>query len=507
MKNCHSLFLIIFLVASYPLFGQNQTLMPMPTQTSSFSGNSRGYYFVAPSCFTITGAMVPTDASSENQSIAIVRFNATPPTFSSTTNDFTLLFLVQNDTNPGIYPLNIQVEQGDVIGVLGQRGLFNSYSSTGNTTTINGQPVVLNRIGMQFPLTTTAPQELWTELSSNISRVNLYYDTLLYNNISSTATSINSFDFTNGSDTSFVSVWNYGDGSPLDTVYNASHTFTSSGSYNVCTYITNSCGTDTLCTAVAACVQSTISQSITTCEGDPINIGPNYYSTSGVYSDTLTSIYGCDSIVQTNLTVIPTTSSSQQISVCFGQEYMFNGNSYTSTGTYLDTLTNVAGCDSLVTTQLTVSNQLNTTIQVNGITLSVESGNQYQWIDCDSNSAIPNETSASFSPTENGSYAVIVSNGNCSDTSDCQLVSNIGINELYENNLTIYPNPAQDKITIEATGNINYLEIRTVLGQIVLTKTISNKHTLDVSKFENAIYFITIISEDGKSYTKELIIE
>lgn len=253
------LLLLVSLLLTGSLWSQTQIQAPMPAQTSTFTGNVRGYWFTAPTCFTITGADIPTDASSGNQSIAIVRFNnGTPPVFSATTNDFTTLFLVQDGSASGIFPMNIQVEAGDVIGVLGSRGTMASYSNTGNTTTIEGSPVTLNRLGMQFPLPTTAPQQLWTEASTNISRVNLYYDSLITYNLTSNQTVPGTYDFANASDTSFVSVWNYGDGTPLDTADNTTHSYVTDGTYNVCTYITNSCGTDTLCTTVNVCANNPV---------------------------------------------------------------------------------------------------------------------------------------------------------------------------------------------------------------------------------------------------------
>ncbi len=231
---------------------QTQILAPHPAQTTTFSGNVRGYYFVAPTCFTITGVEVPNN-NSGNQSIAVVRFNAIPPIFSTTTNSFTTLFLTQNNPATGIIPVNIQVEQGDIIGFLGCRGTTNSYSNVGNTTVIEGFPVTLARLGMQFPLPTTVPQQLWTETSGSISRVFMYYDSLITYNVTATQLTSNSFSFTNGADTSFSAVWNFGDNSPLDPSDNPTHIYAASGTYNVCSYITNSCGTDTVCTTVTVC--------------------------------------------------------------------------------------------------------------------------------------------------------------------------------------------------------------------------------------------------------------
>jgi len=247
------LILLFSLLFAGSVWTQTQILAPMPGQTATFTGNIRGYWFVAPTCFTITGADVPTDASSGNQSIAIMRFYETPPTYSTTTDAFTLLYLAQDTTEMGILPMNIQVEAGDIIGVLGCRATTVSYSGSSNTTTIEGNTVSLNRLGMQFPLTTTMPQQLWTEASSNIGRTNLYYDTLVTYNAAAVETIPGSYDFTNAADSSFISVWNYGDGSPLDTAWNPSHTYLTDGIFNACSYITNTCSTDTVCTMVAVC--------------------------------------------------------------------------------------------------------------------------------------------------------------------------------------------------------------------------------------------------------------
>ncbi len=135
----------MFLALAFVGFTKTQILAPMPAKTSVFNGNNAGYFFSALTCFTITGVQVPTDAGSSNQSITIVRFQTVPPTFLSTANNFTTLFLTQNNANSGILSLNIQVEQGDIFGV---RGTANSYSKVGNTTSINGFSVPLARLGM-----------------------------------------------------------------------------------------------------------------------------------------------------------------------------------------------------------------------------------------------------------------------------------------------------------------------------------------------------------------------
>lgn len=154
----------------------NSQTISMPPQSSVFSSNVRGYTFTCPSAIRITSLRVPTDANSGPQSIALLKFNSPVPTFSSTTNDFTVLYLTQNNPESGDILVDIEINANDIIGILGQRGTWNSYGNGTNSFTINGINVPFTRLGMQFPLTTTAPQNLWVEPSSfNISRVFFTY--------------------------------------------------------------------------------------------------------------------------------------------------------------------------------------------------------------------------------------------------------------------------------------------------------------------------------------------
>ena len=103
------------------------------------------------------------------------------------------------------------------------------------------------------------------------------------------------------------------------------------------------------------------------CIGDSISVGLSTYTLSGTYTDTFTASNGCDSIVTTILTVLNPTNSVNNQTVCYGDAFVFNGNSYTVSGSYSDTLSNSNGCDSIITTNLTVLNQINTTNLINSV--------------------------------------------------------------------------------------------------------------------------------------------
>ena len=91
------------------------------------------------------------------------------------------------------------------------------------------------------------------------------------------------------------------------------------------------------------------------CQGESITIGTSIYSTSGLFVDTMMSASGCDSLVYTNLTVNPIVTYQNNQTVCLGETYSIGNNTYSSSGTYIDTFQTSFGCDSLVYTNLTVT--------------------------------------------------------------------------------------------------------------------------------------------------------
>lgn len=155
-----------------------QTTMPLPSATSTFSSNVRGYWFTAPTNFTITGLRVAPEAGSGTQNIQVIRINdAVPVVFSTTSTNFTSLAYIQGATNGVTQTVSIPVAAGEIIGILGQAGTTNSYGNAGFSTTINGQPVTLNRIGSQNPITSAGIPNYWTEAGGSISRIEMTYTT------------------------------------------------------------------------------------------------------------------------------------------------------------------------------------------------------------------------------------------------------------------------------------------------------------------------------------------
>lgn len=130
--------------------------------------------------------------------------------------------------------------------------------------------------------------------------------------------------------------------------------------------------------------------------------------------------------------VCTATSSTETITSC-GAFTWSNGVTYeNSTNTATDTLVNAAGCDSIVTLDLTINpTPINSVTQVGTMLTADQAGATYQWLDCETNfSVIVNETNQSYTPLNTGEYAVQVDLNGCVDTSTCYLVDYTGIDEL-----------------------------------------------------------------------------
>ena len=115
-------------------------------------------------------------------------------------------------------------------------------------------------------------------------------------------------------------------------------------------------------------VESSIvtNQSYVICSGDSILIGNSYYMNQGIYYDTLLSISACDSIIISQITVNNSSTTLNPQSICDGETYIINNNAYYLAGSYYDIFADNHGCDSVVNTILTILpvNQSNQYIEI-----------------------------------------------------------------------------------------------------------------------------------------------
>ena len=251
--------------------------------------------------------------------------------------------------------------------------------------------------------------------------------------------------------------------------------------------------------------------SVTNCGTYVSPSGLYTWTTSGVYEDTLISSTGCDSTLTVDLTIVEATTSGISVTACDSYTSPSGDFTWDVSGTYTDVIPNIAGCDSTITIDLDIEN-VNTMITLEELTLTaVESESTYQWLDCDSDwEAIDGATSQSYTVTENGNYAVIVTSDECSDTSDCYTVTTVSIDEQAENNIALYPNPSNGSATLLLNGNSNYefLKVYDVAGRIVYQEAIKQRSEIQLAlNVSKGIYYLVLDDEHTNEIMLKLVIE
>lgn len=283
------------------------------------------------------------------------------------------------------------------------------------------------------------------------------------------------------------------------------YTWTTSGIYK--DTIPNNAGCDSIITITLSVKQdkfSTISPS--ECYSYTSPSGKYTWTTSGTYIDTIPSFFGCDSTITINLTINNSTFSTINPSECYSYTSPSGKYTWTTSSSYEDTLTNSSGCDSIITINLSIDTVDIRVVQVSSQLTASATAATYQWLNCDNNFAsIANANSKAFTATTNGDYAVEVTQNSCVDTSVCVSVTTVGVRDIdAESYLYIYPNPTSGEITIRTLNKLQnpiknaMLRVISVTGQTVFSKSNINGNdiTVDLTELSTGIYFIEL-EEDG----------
>lgn len=132
--------------------------------------------------------------------------------------------------------------------------------------------------------------------------------------------------------------------------------------YTVTNTTTGCSATDTVAVSVLPTTSSTTN--ITACGSYTLN-GVTY-TNSGTFSQLLTNANGCDSTATLVLTINQPSASSLAVTACDSYTWAQNGLTYTTSGNYSVVLpgANSIGCDSTITLNLTINNATSSTMNV-----------------------------------------------------------------------------------------------------------------------------------------------
>lgn len=128
--------------------------------------------------------------------------------------------------------------------------------------------------------------------------------------------------------------------------------------------------------------------------------------------------------------------------------------------------------------------------------LQTNQGYTYQWYQ--SGVPILGANNYFYVPATSGVYTVEIINGACSNTSSNYIfdINTIGVDENSNDLFFVYPNPAQDLIFFNTTGE-GQLLIFDILGKQRFVSTTNNQlQVIDISEWVNGVYTYHIVSKN-----------
>jgi len=276
-----------------------------------------------------------------------------------------------------------------------------------------------------------------------------------------------------------------------------------------------------------ACSNITTSQQVSICQGQSFTVGSSTYTSSGSYTNTFPRPGGCDSIVNTQLTVHPVYNSTLNVQICQGESYSFNGNAYNSTTTQTALFSTIHSCDSNVTLNLSVVPliQVNQSLGIcQGDTLHVGNsaytlaGNYTDTLTasggCDSvvhtmlSINQPNSSSVSASVCQGQSYILGNNTYTASGTYQAVLQNAAGCDSSVTLQLLVHPLPlvslGNDTVLCPAAAPF---ALQTQAGYSSYSWTGSNSTGPEAQVSTSGIYSVTVSDSNGCSTTDAIDVQ
>ncbi|MBO7132700.1 MAG: T9SS type A sorting domain-containing protein, partial [Bacteroidales bacterium] len=261
---------------------------------------------------------------------------------------------------------------------------------------------------------------------------------------------------------------------------------------------------------VASAPNPAINGDLHICDGEPTTLTANGGETymwsngstansitvnnGGTYSVIATNENGCTAMASAS--VVAGYSVTNAITETTDNEFVWNGQTYTESGDYVQTFTAANGCDSVVTLHLTVNS-----VQYYNIFV-ISSYNAYGTTTgtgvYEANAVVP------ISAIANEGYEFLSWNDGNTDnprtimvTGDATYVASFipatGIEENATLNISLFPNPATDILNITSSETISEIEIVNTLGQVVYrTEVNADNAVCDVEELTSGVYMVRI---------------
>ena len=276
---------------------------------------------------------------------------------------------------------------------------------------------------------------------------------------------------------------------------------------------------------VASAPNPVINGNLHICDGEPTTLtangGETYMwsngstansidvSNGGTYSVIATNENGCTAMASAN--VEDGHSVTNAITENTDGEFVWNGQTYTESGNYVQTFTAANGCDSVVTLHLTVNSVQHYNIFV------ISNNNAYGTTT--GTGVYEANTEIQISATANDGYEFLSWNDGNTDTlrtitvtGDATYIATfIPATNIEENvalEIALFPNPATDILNITSSETISEIEIVNTLGQVIKRIEVNADNAVcDVEDLKAGVYVVRIHTEGAVVSQRKFIKE
>lgn len=245
----------------------------------------------------------------------------------------------------------------------------------------------------------------------------------------------------------------------------------------------------------------------TACNSFKSPSGKYTYTTSGTYYDTLFSQNkaGCDSFITINLKMSTATKISLSPVACRSYKVPSGVQVITSSKTVKDYIKGYKGCDSIeYTINVTINNaNVGTTRSVNTLSATTTNASAtFQWLDCNNSMAkIAGATNKDFTPSQDGKYAISVTENSCTDTSACINFAVNGLNEIPIHLLKLTPNPSNGAFVLNSLTPLHdvHITLINIHGQMGQSWLIPELKVQDFHVQVSAgVWYVKITAKEGQ---------
>ena len=318
-------------------------------------------------------------------------------------------------------------------------------------------------------------------------------------------------------------------------------TYTESGAYTYEYTNANGCpSVDTLYLTIN--YSSTGIDEQNACESYTWINGVTYTESTNGPTYTLTNASGCDSVVTLHLTINNSTHNVVTETAC--DSYEWNNETYTESGAYTYEYTNANGCPSVDTLYLTINysstgideqNACESFTWIDGVTYT-ESTNTPTYTltnaaGCDSVVILyltiyQDETSEFSITTEDSCYTwnsqTYCASGDytqtlqtvhgCDSVVTLHLTITVGVDNYDGLDFTVYPNPTSNVVNVQCImNNVQFsgvvIHVVDMYGKLVRTKPFDGETThIDISDLATGIYFVKAVA-DGKTVAVRKVVK